>query len=104
MYCWRCGTEMPMLEEAEYAVVFDLYRNGLRLLKQVEERKEHPRTIEEIYKPCLDEYERITGFRETNPSAVVHHRLSNFGPPCVSCGKPLRTPRASRCVACGTAK
>jgi hypothetical protein len=30
----------------------------------------------------LAEYERNTGFHETNPNAVFHHRLSDYGPPC----------------------
>jgi hypothetical protein len=49
----------------------------------------------------LARYYEITGFRETNPNAVGHHRLSMYGPPCSSCGKPLRTPRAKSCDACG---
>jgi len=49
----------------------------------------------------LDEYNRLTGFRETNPNAVWHHRISLYGPPCGSCGKPLRTPVATFCAACG---
>jgi hypothetical protein len=50
--------------------------------------------------PMLAAYERITGFRETNPNAVFHHRLSEFGPPCRYCGKPLRTPKAKLCGSC----
>jgi hypothetical protein len=57
--------------------------------------------LEDVYGPCLDAYERLTGFRETNPNAVMHHRLTTYGPPCRTCGKPLRTPRASKCMACG---
>ena len=49
----------------------------------------------------LDIYERITGFHETNPNAVGHHRISQHGPPCHACGKPLRTPQARMCGACG---
>jgi hypothetical protein len=93
-----------MLDEAEFAIVFALYRDALRLHKQVEGQQEHPRrggTLQDLYKPCLDEYQRLTGFRESNPNAVMHHRLSLFGPPCHSCGKPLRTPQASKCMACG---
>jgi uncharacterized OB-fold protein len=52
-------------------------------------------------KAALDEYEKITGYRETNPNAVWHHRISIYGPPCRKCGKPLRTPQASFCAACG---
>jgi len=95
---------MPMLDEAEFAVVFGLYRDALRLHKQVEGQEEHPRrgsTLQELYKPCLDEYERLTGFHESNPNAVIHHRLSLYGPPCRACGKPLRTPQAAKCMACG---
>jgi hypothetical protein len=104
LYCWRCRREMPMLNEEEFAVVLAMYRDALRLHKQVEEQHDHPRrggTLEEIYEPCLDAYERLTGFRESNPNAVMHHRLAIYGHPCRVCGKPLRTPQASKCMACG---
>jgi hypothetical protein len=56
--------------------------------------------IEKIYGPMLAEYERITGFYETNAIAIFHHRASKYGPPCVSCGKPLRTTKAKFCGHC----
>jgi len=46
-------------------------------------------------------YEMFTGTEETNPNAVWHHVASQYGPPCPECGKPLRTPRARLCAACG---
>jgi len=46
---------------------------------------------ESMFGPVLGEYERITGFRETNPNAIYDHVLSMYGPPCAKCGKPLRT-------------
>jgi hypothetical protein len=53
-----------------------------------------------LYEAALAEYERITGYRETNFAAVWHHRLALYGPPCKSCGKPLRTPQAKLCGSC----
>jgi hypothetical protein len=57
-------------------------------------------TREKMFEPVLAEYERITGFRERNPNAIFHHRVSDYGPPCSFCGKPLRTPKAKLCGSC----
>jgi len=51
-------------------------------------------------KPLLDYYNGLTGFGETEPNAVMHHRIAQYGPPCEVCGKPYRTPQAEHCVAC----
>lgn len=50
---------------------------------------------------ALELYRRLTGFHETNIDAIWHHRVSLYGPPCTNCGKPLRTPQAGYCPACG---
>lgn len=50
----------------------------------------------------LAEFERITGYKERNPAAIWHHRMALYGPPCRSCEKPLRTPRATLCGSCMT--
>jgi hypothetical protein len=96
-----------MLDEAEFAKVEPLYRSGLRLVKQIEDQADHPMrgsTLEERFRPLLDAYEQLTGFCESNANVLMHHRLALYGPPCRVCGKPLRTPRASRCMACGADK
>ena len=49
-------------------------------------------------------YLRITGFRETNHNAIMHHQISQYGKPCKNCGKPYRTEKASFCAACGNIK
>jgi hypothetical protein len=56
----------------------------------------------EVYRDgALRRYRQITGYPENNPQNIWHHRLSKFGPPCSTCGKPLRTPRAKLCAECG---
>ncbi|HEU4556665.1 MAG TPA: hypothetical protein VFS20_02405 [Longimicrobium sp.] len=45
--------------------------------------------------------EMFTGVEETVPNAVWHHVASLYGPPCRDCAKPLRTPQAKLCAACG---
>jgi hypothetical protein len=85
LYCWRCKMEIPMLEEHEWMTMLPLLKDGQQAA-------------------LLVHYNEITGFNETNPNAIFHHRVSSFVPPCHRCGKPLRTPRAKLCAACGTAR
>jgi hypothetical protein len=77
---------VPMLDEGEFGQVRAALRNRSPL-----------RFTERI----LAKYLEITGFEETNPNAVWHHRIALYGSPCRVCGKPLRTPRAAFCAACG---
>ncbi len=103
LWCWRCKAEMPMLDEAEFAEASALYAGGIRGLKEFGQKSGNPlsgATMEERFQPLLDFYEQITGIRETNKNAVMHHRLSMYGPPCNGCGKPLRTPKAKLCGSC----
>lgn len=86
LWCWRCRAEMPMLSEKEFEQVTSLRQRGADL--------------RDSFGPVLAEYERITGFKETNPNAIYHHRLSLYGPPCEFCRKPLRTPQAKLCGSC----
>jgi len=104
LYCWRCKIDIPMLEEHEWEQVLPYLTSGLEQIKQfrmlngasLTEVKEHVHGS-----GALARYHEITGFQETNVNALWHHRLSAFGPPCICCGKPLRTPRAKFCAACG---
>jgi hypothetical protein len=89
LWCWRCKADVPMLDDGEFNRVSSLFNTG----SQCNDK-------ERMFGPALLEYERITGIRETNPNAIHHHVLSMYGPPCVKCGKPLRTPRAKRCGSC----
>lgn len=104
VYCWRCRMELPMLTEAEWAIVSPLLTEAIRDLKRY--RQSHGGSPAEArQQPFGDEalacYRQITGFEETNFDALYHHRLSLLGPDCHACNKPLRTPRAKLCAECG---
>ncbi|RYG60746.1 hypothetical protein EON80_24465 [bacterium] len=92
MFCWRCQMEIPMLDEAEYAVVYQLYRQGFH---------SQSGRLAERFRPLVEKYNELTGFGETNHLATLHHRIAKYGSPCTQCGKPLRSPKASFCAACG---
>jgi hypothetical protein len=92
---------MPMLDEEEFAETFRLYSNAMHDTKRY--REQYGVSLKDFstgkyFWPMLECYERLTGYKETNPNAVLHHRLSLYGPPCKRCGKPLRTPRAKLCA------
>jgi len=103
MWCWRCKQEVPMLDEDEYAVVARLYSQGITATKEFRRKWGVPlkdALTEERFAPVRTEYERMTGMKESNENAIMHHRISLYGPPCKNCSKPLRTPNAKVCGAC----
>jgi hypothetical protein len=103
LYCWRCKADVPMLDEAEYAVVATLYSDSIQATKDY--RRKHGLPLDavpkDLFRPVIEAYERMTGWREANANAIMHHRLSKLGPLCTVCGKPLRTPEAAKCMECG---
>ena len=84
--------DIPMLDENEYAIASKLYSEAFKMAGL---------SIQERFKPMLDYYYSITGFNETEPNAIMHHRIAAFGPLCENCLKPYRTPTATFCAACG---
>ena len=99
--------EIPMLDEAEYARVSEAYLCAFRSYqgqRPVLAAKFGPMDAPDIqarFRPMLEMYTELTGFDETNPNAILHHRIALYGSPCIACGKPLRSPRARFCAACG---
>lgn len=94
-----------MLTDDEWKEVSPLLANAVGQIKAY--RELHQCSLAEARskgfgQDALVAYERITGFRETNPDVLFHHRLSMYGPPCLACGKPLRTPQARFCAVCST--
>jgi hypothetical protein len=93
-----------MLDDAEWEQVVPHLKNAIAQIKDY--RQAHNASLAEAQahgygQRALERYHDITGFREINVNALWHHRVSQFGPPCSSCGRPLRTPRARFCAECG---
>lgn len=104
VYCWRCDDEVPMLTETEYAPIMRLYGECLEKAKaarrQAGKAVSDP-AVQECFQPVTALYETVTGRPRVDPQEVMHHRLMLVAPPCMECGKPLRTRRARACAACG---
>jgi hypothetical protein len=87
--------EIPMLDEVEFEKASDLYRKGFH---------NHEVSLESRslrFKELLDFYFEITGYTETEPNAILHHRIELYGENCERCGKPYRTNTATFCASCG---
>ena len=91
-----------MLDENEFAEVLELYRQSTLNAKNLRQRTGVPvaATLNEQLEPVRLHFQELTGYTESNAAAVLHHRLALYGPPCVRCGKPLRTPSAKLCGSC----
>lgn len=102
LHCWRCKTLIPMLDEREWALM------SPALTKTIEDIQAYRRQTGASLAECPPQtsacrlYARLTGFVETHPNAVWHHRAADCGPFCRHCRYPLRTARASFCAGCGT--
>lgn len=105
LYCWRCNMELPMLDESEWARLGPLLAHTIgdfiSLQRATGASLGDAQESGLFGRQALAFYRELTGFAETNVNALHHHRLSLYGPPCDACGKPLRTPRAKLCAACG---
>jgi hypothetical protein len=93
-----------MLEEHEWEQIAPDLQGAIRQIKEYRER--HSTSLAESRRlgygqKALERYFEITGYRESEPDNLWHHRADIYGPPCSICGKPLRTPRAKICAECG---
>jgi len=94
-----------MLDENEWELIAPSLNNAISDIKRFSDTHEVSLTEARAHgygREALAVYCHITGFHETNPDALWHHRLSLYGPSCCTCGKPLRTPQAKLCAECGT--
>ncbi|TYP74822.1 DUF3450 domain-containing protein [Paenibacillus methanolicus] len=105
MWCWRCEQDMPMLDEEEYARMNALYGECMRATEEFRLKHGLPAqmtSMNERFRPVVEAYEQLTGYSNVHHNAIMHHRISMYGVRCNCCGKPLRTPTANLCAACGT--
>jgi hypothetical protein len=94
---------MPMLDEQEFAEIRSLMRECMEATKEFRQRWGVPLAgvnINERFQPVRKRYEELTGMKDCHQNAILHHRLSLYGPPCTHCRKPLRTPQAKLCGSC----
>ncbi len=92
-----------MLDEDEFASVGQLYSECIGATKEFRQRWSIPLVdapVDLLFRPVRQRYEEMTGMTDCNQNAIMHHRISLYGPPCKNCGKPLRTPRAKVCGGC----
>lgn len=103
LYCWRCDKVVAMLDEQEWEAMEPALTQSI---VDIQNHRKAGATLQEALRmphglQALQLYKEITGHSETNPDVIRRHRIAIYGPPCCACGKPLRTPQASFCAACG---
>jgi hypothetical protein len=83
LWCWRCKSEVPMLDEKEYAEFANLYGDAIQGVKELRKRSgvslEDP-SIHERFQPVRTLYERLTGMKDCHQNAIMHHRILLYGP------------------------
>jgi hypothetical protein len=106
IYCYRCKSDVPGLDDAEDAELRALWKSccemerehtgDLNAWKVIGVARTSPN-----FAPVRDRYRQITGQDMATKCMDFFHRLSAMGSPCPNCGVALRTPKAQICLACG---
>jgi len=107
-FCWRCDTKVKMLDDDEFKLCQEALFDGKKVVEEELKRKKIKDYIWldkietfEKYRYMLEMYRLITGEYESNPLAILHHQISQFGKDCPECKKPFRTSKAIYCPYCG---
>ena len=111
-WCWRCKMDVPMLNKQEFELCLKARKLGRPFIKKEIEKRNMTayKWLDKglkSYEPqryFIEMYRVITGFEETNPNAIWHHVIDEYGADCPNCKKPLRTKKARYCAACGFGK
>ena len=92
-----------MLDEIEFRRIEEAHR---RCAEELKEACRAPNVdvvglVNARFEPMRRLYADMTGCTESNHLAILHHRITLYGPPCDKCGKTLRAPMAKSCIECG---
>lgn len=116
LWCWRCRRDLPMLDDDEWAVLVESHRSGgdeanrMAVIERERVRRGLPAPLplradatpaQRKLRHLAVGYEMFTGVAESDPNLVWHHVVSQYGAPCVKCGKALRHVGADQCRECG---
>jgi rRNA maturation endonuclease Nob1 len=102
-YSYRFKRDIWMLSDEEFERIGLALRQRIRAIKQFP--ADHGATLADavanVASDAVAEYEALTGETMAHPDDLYAAQNSRYGPDCHACGKPLRTPRAKLCAACG---
>lgn len=105
-----------MLDDDEWAVIVEAHRAGddettrMAVIERERVRRGLPTPLPLTADATLAQrklrhlaagYEMFTGVPEADPNLVWHHLVSQYGPPCPQCARPLRHAGAEQCRECG---
>lgn len=79
MWCWRCETDVVMLDEPEAAIVdAALHRvwSGIKTARTATGERLDGSAITERFQPALDAYEALTGIRESDHVSLRHRYVA----------------------------
>lgn len=110
VYCWRCDKYVRGLSESENKwFVYELERFKVRssvISKRQRDsgRSEYSASELQALRKIGDRFDRVSrrlGGPASSRCFLTKHRLSYIGPPCIGCGKNLRTTKSNWCLECG---
>src|SRR5712692_5475731 len=96
LYCWRCKSVVPMMDEQEFARLEVVYRAAVRGVKSYRARRNarlEDTPVARLYRPVQVLYHTLCGTAGLEapivaPGHVLKHRLAAYGPACTKCGLP----------------
>jgi len=96
-----------MLDEEEFAEIRAVYNSCVRAVQEYRVQRDasiQATPLAELYRPVQQAYARLTGVIGLDAQHILKHRIPAYGPPCLKCGRPLRTSKAKMCASCGESR